>query len=70
MAIQLIDEGTLDTVFECSECRKTFRRNFVESGFGEDLTLSDSEAYEAFTEYELREIESEHSCSDSENDMV
>lgn len=33
MTIKLIDDGTLDTVFRCSECGQEIRTNYADSGW-------------------------------------
>lgn len=63
MAIELTDDGTLDTVLRCSECGEEFRYNFDEHG--EDCTVEDGscDCYDAFVEWAIEDAESEHDCA-------
>lgn len=53
----LIDDGTLDTVFECGLCHEEIRYNFEPV---------DGETYESFLEWCVEDFEQTHSCNDEE----
>lgn len=73
MAIELSDDGTMDTVLRCSECGEEFRFNY--DGAYEDGNLEPSEArtaqeeeaareeaYDAWVDSCIEEVEAEHEC--------
>ena len=67
MAIELTDDGTLDTVLRCSDCGEELRYNFAASSeFAED-NQSDEVAYDAFVDWAIEDAESEHECPTKEN---
>jgi transcription elongation factor Elf1 len=58
MAIELTDDGTMDTVLRCSECGEEFRYNFDPGPDEED----GEDAYNAFVDWAIEDAESEHEC--------
>ena len=69
MAIELIDDGTLDTVLRCSECGEEMRYNFDPMDDTSDAPDPDSgevDAYYAFVDWAMEDAESEHRCSREE----
>jgi hypothetical protein len=75
MAIELTDDGTLDTVLRCTDCGAELRYNYdgpseIEAGNVDDamsaLAAADAE-YDAFVEWAIDDATAEHACtSDSE----
>ena len=66
--IRLTDDGTMDTVIECSDCGEEFRGNY--DPWGPDMvdedepTAAEAEcAYEDFTKDFIDEVEMEHDCT-------
>lgn len=55
MNIVLCDDGSLDTVHECTDCKETFRSSFSQR---ED----DQMTYEDFLREEVEYIEANHEC--------
>ena len=55
MAIELTDDGTLDTVLRCSECGEDMRYTYMPD--------SDDDSYDAFVDWAIEDAESEHECS-------
>lgn len=66
MAMQLGDDGTLDTVIVCSECGEELRYNF--DGIDDDgrAEMSDGDAYEAFVTWALEDAGEQHDCPTTE----
>ena len=62
--IVLVDDGTLDTVVECTECRQQMRYNQDEPFDG---SVGDRNA---FIDYCLVDAETEHVCSEANDDHV
>lgn len=70
--IRLLDDGTLDTVFDCGACNEQFRFNFTcelihegeadGSGFGRCDNGTNEACYEDFKLQCLRELQDEHDC--------
>tara|TARA_Y100000296_G_C5091458_1_gene215059 strand:- start:83 stop:307 length:225 start_codon:yes stop_codon:yes gene_type:complete len=52
--IVLIDDGTLDTVVMCTACNEPFRGTFQPD--------SDSDTYEDFVKWFIKEIADDHEC--------
>ena len=69
--IELTDDGTLDTVFRCSDCGEEIRCSY-DGGFADDAdsddTRSDVELYELWRDDQQSDIEDEHECQ-AENRM-
>lgn len=68
MAIELTDDGTLDTVLRCSECGEEFRGNFDANGpnpFTKEPTEADARvAYDAWVADFIQEVTEEHTCGE------
>ena len=62
--IKLVDEGTLDTVFACTECNEHFRYTFAGSDWEED---ADKMQYDEFVDWCKDDIEAEHDCNADED---
>ena len=62
MAIELTDDGTLDTVLRCSDCGEEFRYTF-------DIDTQDAydghsdTAYDAFVEWAIKDATEQHDCA-------
>ena len=54
--IELIDDGTLDTVVRCTKCGKEFRGTFTPE------LHDDSDDYRAYVEWLIEETTEEHEC--------
>jgi hypothetical protein len=73
MAIELSDDGTLDTVLRCSECGEEFRFNYdggMEPGTDEsqpDREQAALDAYDEFVDECIAEVEDEHECGEEDN---
>lgn len=63
MPVILSDDGTLDTVLECTDCGKQFRFSYMPGR--ED---GDMQAYDAFVEDCIEAAEDEHICGYDEDD--
>lgn len=63
MAIELTDDGTMDTVLRCDECGEEFRFTYQPGPEEEDTDQTDEEAYDAYIESCIEEIEAEHECA-------
>ncbi len=59
MAIELTDDGTLDTVLRCSHCGEEFRFNY---DAGTDNTEEGEGAYDAFVDWCIESTEDDHEC--------
>lgn len=66
--ITLMDDGSLDTVFECADCTRVFRFNYQETYA--DTNDNDRMSYDQFVEDCIQQIEEGHDCADPENDIV
>ena len=66
MAIELTDDGTLDTVLRCSECGGEIRYNFGASSEFADDDQSNESAYNDFVKWAIEDAESEHECPKQE----
>jgi hypothetical protein len=70
MAIELTDDGTMDTVLRCSECGEEFRFNYANSGADEanaetELSDADHEAhYDEWVQSCIEDAEADHACDD------
>lgn len=66
MAIELTDDGTLDTVLRCTECGEEMRYNYDPAA--DDYPIEDAaeDAYDAFVEWAIEDAESEHVCASDE----
>lgn len=62
MSILLGDDGTLDTVVYCSECRHEYRGNYDP---GPDNNGSEDD-YDGFVNSFIEEIEAEHVCGEDD----
>lgn len=65
MAIELTDDGTLDTVLRCSECGEEMRYNYADGpddDSGTDDGTGSIAAYDAFVQWAIEDAESEHEC--------
>lgn len=60
MAIELTDDGTLDTVLRCSECGEEFRGNF-DPGIDED-----GYSYDDYVSEFIADVEMDHVCGEEE----
>ena len=54
MAIELTDDGTLDTVLRCSACGEELRYTYMPD--------NDDDTYDDFVEWAIDDAESEHEC--------
>jgi hypothetical protein len=68
MAIELTDDGTMDTVLRCSECGEEFRFNYSsgpeEANAETETSDADAEAhYDEWVASCIEEMEAEHECS-------
>ena len=60
MAIQLTDDGTLDTVLRCSRCGETMRYNY---DGGLDVTSADAlRGYREFVKWAKSDAADGHEC--------
>ena len=57
MPIELRDDGTLDTVYECTECGQEIRYTF-------DGTSG--QTYDEFLEWSAQDAADEHECEESQ----
>lgn len=68
MAIELSDDGTMDTVLRCTECGEEFRGNYdaaMPSGDDESQPDREQDAMDAYDEWVddfIVDIENEHEC--------
>ena len=62
MTIQLVDYGTLDTVFRCVECHEEWFFNYASTLTSDDFLDEDSYTYDDFIHDCLDEIRFEHGC--------
>ncbi len=62
--IELIDDGSLDTVFRCGKCSEEFRFNFALSDLmdSDETEDDDGDAYERFRFECLKECQDDHEC--------
>jgi hypothetical protein len=70
MAIELTDDGTLDTVLRCSDCGEEMRYNYNPSYDPEDAIEgedADQRAYDAFVEWAIADATEEHECAPDED---
>ena len=64
MTIELIDDGTRDTVLRCSECGEEMRYNFAASSeFADEDPNSDKTAYDDFVTWATEDAGDEHECA-------
>ena len=57
--IELIDDGTLDTVLRCSECGEELRYNYD----GGDISPDESApSYDSFIEWAIQDATDTHEC--------
>ncbi len=61
MTIKLIDDGTPDTVLECSECGKEIRYNYVNSRHNE-ARLDPGNLYDKWVIQIIEDETQEHEC--------
>lgn len=71
MAIELTDDGTMDTVLRCSECGEEFRGNYDPFGFSpDDDEMADSDeadnGYDEWIAEFIAETEADHVCQSDE----
>lgn len=62
---QLVDDGTLDTVLECDNCRETTRYTFDGCGDGCEGNNDGSpacECYARFVDWALEDAPTHHEC--------
>lgn len=66
MAIQLSDDGTLDTVIKCTGCGQEFRFNYDPAG--DDYPIGDEarDAYDEFVDDCIAGVKAEHVCGEEE----
>ena len=62
MAIELTDDGTLDTVLRCSACGEELRYNY-DGQADHEHERDDGKAYDRFVDWAIEDAESEHECS-------
>jgi len=63
MSIVLSDDGTLDTVLVCTECRAHFRYNFASHMEGADeAEPANDDAYDQFVAWAIADAAEEHEC--------
>ena len=60
--IVLSDDGTMDTVLVCTECREEFRYNYDPEPSEPGDERSDEQAYDDFIDWAIEDAESEHEC--------
>lgn len=63
--MDLVDDGTLDTVFKCGDCGGEERYNFLEDYAGEEES-DDEREYKHFLEWALSDAEEQHECQNEE----
>lgn len=62
MAIELSDDGTLDTVLRCDECGEEFRFTYAADTLDPPADEDDERMYAAWIEDCITEVEAEHRC--------
>lgn len=69
MAIELIDDSTMDTVLRCSDCGEEFRYNF-DGEHSDDCEDDSGECgcYDAFVDWAIEDAESKHECARDDDD--
>ena len=61
--IALSDDGTMDTVLVCTDCREEFRYNFDAEWHDDDCREDkDCGCYDVFVSWAIEDAESEHDC--------
>ena len=65
MAIELTDDGTLDTVLRCTECGEEMRYTYDGEPAGQHSEDS-GDGYDAFVAWAIEDAESEHVCASDE----
>ena len=64
MAIELTDDGTLDTVLRCRECGEEIRYNYDgQADYSNSDGVFPSESYDDFVDWAIENAESEHECA-------
>jgi len=66
MAIELTDDGTLDTVLRCSECGEEMRYTFTEVGLADDEPNA-QKAYDVWVKGCLEDAAADHECTADED---
>lgn len=51
----LVDDGTMDTVIMCDDCRAAYRYNFAEEA---------EEDYQSFVEWAMNDMDEQHECGE------
>lgn len=60
MAIELSDDGTMDTVLRCSECGEVMRYNY--DGADDEQNGRDGYDYARFVEWAIEDATDAHEC--------
>ena len=71
MGMELIDDGTLDTVIRCMDCGEEFRFNYaigMEDHDGSDGVAGSDADYEAFVASCFDDVLAEHECSTDDDE--
>jgi len=65
--INLIDDGTLDTVFACDDCGEQIRCNYANDTMeqSDSMVDGDEDAYHAWRDEQRAAIEDDHDCGRS-----
>lgn len=63
VAIELTDDGTLDTVVRCTECGEEGRYNYDSSDADIVDPDDNGDAYDAFIEWAIEDFAAEHVCN-------
>lgn len=62
MRMRLGDDGTLDTLIVCSDCKAEFRYNYDPVHGREDATDDADDNYDSFVAWALEDAEGAHDC--------
>lgn len=65
MAIELTNDGTMDTVLRCSECGQEMRYNYDPYDYGDDVLENEKanqQAYDDFVDWAIEDATAEHEC--------
>jgi hypothetical protein len=65
MAIQLTDDGTMDTVLKCSKCGEGMRYNFDGAEDTDAGEQESEEAYDEFVKWAISDAADAHECGEA-----
>jgi hypothetical protein len=66
MAIELTDDGTMDTVLRCTECAEEFRYNYDSSDADIVDPDDNGDKYDEFVAWAIEDATAEHVCENDE----